>query len=106
VPPVQRELGIDDVADTELGAWATAVAAVRADLATALSAQGHDVVVTAANWLLVRSSAPLRDELAARRVVVRDCTNFGLGGLFRVAVPRPDQLARVVAAFATVAPSR
>ena len=80
------------------------MATIRTDLADALAAQGHDVVATAANWVLVHSRSPLRDQLAARRVVVRDCTSFGLAGTFRVAVPQPDQLARVVAAFAAVAP--
>jgi histidinol-phosphate/aromatic aminotransferase/cobyric acid decarboxylase-like protein len=92
------------LAMTDLCGWATTVAAIRVDLAGTLAAQGHDVVATAANWLLVRSTAPLRDRLAAEGVVVRDCTNFGLAGVFRVAVPQPDHVARVVAAFAAVGP--
>ena len=68
-----------------------------------LEALGHDVVDTAANWILVRTGVPLRDELAMHGVVVRDCANFGLAGTFRVAVPRPDDMARVVAAFGAVA---
>ncbi len=80
------------------------MATIRTDLADALAAQGHDVAATTANWLLVRSAAPLRDRLAARCVVVRDCTSFGLVDTFRVAVPRLDQVAAVVDAFAAVAP--
>ncbi len=92
------------LAVTDLTGWAMAVAAIRTDLAAALVEHGHDATVTAANWLLVRSTGPLRDRLAAHGVVVRDCTSFGLADTFRVALPRPDQLARVVAAFAAVAP--
>jgi histidinol-phosphate/aromatic aminotransferase/cobyric acid decarboxylase-like protein len=89
---------------TDLTRWATAVAAIRSDVADALVEQGHDVTATAANWLLVRSTGLLRDQLAAQGVVVRDCTSFGLADTFRAALPRPDQLSRVVAAFAAVAP--
>ena len=52
--------------------------------------------------MLVRSSRPLRDELAAHGVVVRDCTSFGLPGTFRVALPRPDQLNAVITAFTAI----
>ena len=88
---------------TDLVRWTAAVAAIRAELVGALEALGHDVVDTAANWILVRTSAPLRDELAMHGVVVRDSASFGLAGTFRVAVPRPDDMARVVAAFGAVA---
>ena len=37
------------------------------DLAAALVAHGHDVAVTAANWLLVRSTRPLRDRAGGAR---------------------------------------
>jgi histidinol-phosphate/aromatic aminotransferase/cobyric acid decarboxylase-like protein len=92
------------LAATNLAGWALAVAAIRAEVAAALTGAGHDVAKTAANWLLVRSDGPLRDQLAAHGVVVRDCTTFGLAGTFRVALPRPDDVARVIAAFAAVAP--
>jgi histidinol-phosphate/aromatic aminotransferase/cobyric acid decarboxylase-like protein len=92
------------LAATDLAGWASAVAAIRADVAAALAAAGHDVAETAANWLLVRSAGPLRDQLATHGVVARDCTSFGLAGTFRVAVPRPADVARVVASFAAVAP--
>jgi histidinol-phosphate/aromatic aminotransferase/cobyric acid decarboxylase-like protein len=91
------------LAVTDLVGWARAVAAIRTELVGALVAQGHDAVDTAANWILVRSGAPLRDQLAAHGVVVRDCTSFGLPDTFRVAVPRPTDVARVVAAFGAIA---
>ena len=44
------------LAATDLPGWAAAVATIRTDLADALAAQGHDVVATAANWVLVHST--------------------------------------------------
>ena len=58
---------------------------------------------TAANWVLVHTDRPLRDEAARAGVIVRDLTSFGVPGTFRVALPRPDQLAAVVDVFAALA---
>ena len=71
---------------------------------SALTGLGVDVTPTDANWVLVRTDRPLRDDLIGRGVVVRDCANFGLPGTFRVALPRPDQLNAVLAAFAALGP--
>ena len=59
--------------------------------------------MTAANWVLVDHPG-LRRSLAPHGVVVRDCASFGLPGVHRVALPSPDRLDEVLAAFAAVAP--
>lgn len=64
----------------------------------ALRPRGLDVDAADAPWVLVRHPG-LRDALAPHGVVVRDCTSFGWPGVFRLAVPRPDQRARVLAAL-------
>ena len=93
------------LADDDLPGWARGVRHLRDHLTAALRACGHDVEATEANWVLVRSTRPLRDALAPLGVVVRDCTSFGLPDTARVALPRPDQLNAVVRAFAAVGPS-
>lgn len=88
--------------ETDLPGWARGVRHLREHLASALAACGWDVTATDANWVLVRSARPLRDDLAGQGIVVRDGTSFGLPGTFRVALPRPEQLNDVLAAFAAV----
>jgi histidinol-phosphate/aromatic aminotransferase/cobyric acid decarboxylase-like protein len=90
------------LAATDLEGWSRAVRHLREHLVRSLVALGVDVSSTGANWVLVRSARPLREELAGRGVVVRDCTSFGRPGTFRVALPRPEQLDDVLAAFAAV----
>lgn len=90
---------------TDLDGWSRAVAALRHELAVELAALGFTVHETAANWLLVDCAdgipaAELRQRLARHGVLVRDCTSFGLPETIRVGLPFPDQLDRVVAAFA------
>lgn len=91
------------LARSELDGWPKATAALRHALAAALRNEGFDVIDTDVNWLLVRRPG-LRDALARRGVVVRDCASFGLHDVCRVALPRPEQLAAVVRAFAEVGP--
>jgi len=88
--------------DADLPGWARGVRAMRGHLGASLRELGFDVGDTDANWVLVRDDRPLRDELARHGVLVRDCASFGLTGTFRVALPRPDQLNAVVAAFRAV----
>jgi histidinol-phosphate/aromatic aminotransferase/cobyric acid decarboxylase-like protein len=87
---------------TDLQAWAHSIAMQRSRLAAALRALGFEVQETSANWVLV-DRPRLRAALAAQRVVVRDCASYGLPGVHRVAVPHPDELDAVIAAFARVA---
>jgi len=90
--------------DGDLPGWARGVRHLRAHLASTLGQLGFDVDATDANWVLVRSPRPLRDELAGHGIVVRDCANFGLPDTFRVALPRPEQLNAVITAFDAIGP--
>jgi histidinol-phosphate/aromatic aminotransferase/cobyric acid decarboxylase-like protein len=91
------------VARTRLTAWADAIARLRVDFSRRLRQLGYAARPTAANWLLVHDVG-LRERLAPRGVVIRDCTSYGLPGVYRVALPRPEEADRVVDAFAAVAP--
>ncbi len=44
----------------------------------------------------------LREHLAARAILVRDCANFGMPGTVRIAVPDSRGLARLASALAEV----
>ena len=90
----------DLLATVDLAGWAAAVAALRADLTTVLRGAGLQVRPGAsANWVLVDGAPDLRAHLAARGVVVRDCSSFGLAGTHRIAVPSADQLPRLETSF-------
>jgi histidinol-phosphate/aromatic aminotransferase/cobyric acid decarboxylase-like protein len=84
---------------TDLAGWHTAIVTLRRHLVDALTGLGLPVTDTDANWVLVRGDR-LRERLAPTGVVIRDATSFGLPGTYRVALPRPEQLDRVVDAFA------
>jgi len=89
------------LAATDLSGWQRDVAAARSRFATELAALGFTVTETDVNWVLVEADS-LRDRLLPAGVVVRDAASFGLPGTYRVALPRHDQLERVLAAFAAV----
>lgn len=86
----------------DLPAWAGRVRALRADLCRLLGAGGLDPRPSDANWVLVEAPG-LRERLARRGVVVRDCASFGLPGVMRIAVPGPDGLARLEGALCAAA---
>jgi histidinol-phosphate/aromatic aminotransferase/cobyric acid decarboxylase-like protein len=67
-------------------------------LAATLRAAGYEPRPGCANWLLV-DGPELRDRLAARAILVRDCASFGLPGTVRIAVPNGTGLARLEAAL-------
>ena len=89
------------LAQTDLPGWAAEVARLRAQFVDSLRAAGFVAHDTNVNWVLIEQPG-LREALLAHLVVVRDCTSFGLPGLARVAIPRPADLDRVLAAFAAV----
>ena len=82
----------------DLAGWCTSIAAARRAMADALTFRGFAVEAADAPWVLVRS-AGLRDRLAARGVVVRDCASFGMTDWHRIAVPDDAGLERLFAAF-------
>jgi len=74
------------LAQVDLGRWSAQIASLRADLVAVLARHGLSARPSDANWVLVESP-DLRARLAPWGVVVRDCTSFGLPGVFRIAVP-------------------
>jgi histidinol-phosphate/aromatic aminotransferase/cobyric acid decarboxylase-like protein len=81
----------------------TRLRAERLELASRLHALGLATVPSSAPYLLVatRDAADLRRRMLARhRVLVRDCTSFGLPGFVRLAVRGGADLERLVAALA------
>lgn len=89
------------LARTELVNWSAQITKLRSSFALALSNLGFVVRNTTVNWLLV-DHPNLRTELAGHNIVVRDCTSFGVPGTFRVALPAPKDLDRVLAGFASI----
>ena len=83
---------------SDLCTWATTTRRLRGHLVDELRARHLDVDDTDACWVLVRRDR-LRDELAPHGVLVRDCTNFGLPGVSRVAVPDEAGRERLLAAL-------
>ena len=82
----------------DLPAWASAVAQLRTELVEILAAHRLLARPSQANWVLVDRPG-LRQALAPLGVLVRDCTSFGLPGVYRIAVPSPDGMARLDAAL-------
>lgn len=90
---------------TDLPAWQAAVAGLRDDLVELLTVHGWAISAGAANWVLVHDVHPdTIDGLFRRRVLVRDCADFGLPGTVRVAVPDDQGRRRLAAALAAIAP--
>jgi adenosylcobyric acid synthase len=84
----------------QIADWARSVAAARRDLEGVVSHHGLTAHASDANWLLVEGQPDLRDLLAPRGVLVRDCASFGLAGVFRIAVPDARGLERLDTALA------
>ncbi|MGH9154251.1 MAG: aminotransferase class I/II-fold pyridoxal phosphate-dependent enzyme, partial [Acidimicrobiales bacterium] len=93
--------GLLETAD--LPGWAAAVARLRADLTRLLAGHGLAPLPSDANWVLCARAPGLRERLAPRGVLVRDCATFGLPGHARVAVPGPAGLGRLAAALEATA---
>ena len=88
----------DLLATVDLPAWSAVVARWRADLAAVLRANGLRPEPSDANWVLVRAPG-LRARLARHRVLVRDCSSFGMPDHVRIAVTHPAGLARLARAL-------
>lgn len=84
----------DLLATVDLAATARGVAELRGQLVALLARFGLATRPSAANWVLVEA-AGLREILAPRGVLVRDCASFGLPGVARIAVPDAGGLARL-----------
>lgn len=80
--------------------WTSRIAGARAELVEVLEAHGFAPSAADAPWVLVPGAAGLRDHLARRAVVVRDCGSFGLADHVRVAVPDGRGLERLDRALA------
>ena len=86
------------LAPVDLPGWAEATRSLRARLERLLRHAGFDPAPSDANWLLVHAPG-LRERLAPERVLVRDCTSFGMPGTVRIAVPGDDGLRRLARAL-------
>ena len=84
----------------DLPAFARRVATLRRDLVGLLAGAGFEAGPSDANFVLVEGAPGLRDRLARRGVVVRDCSSFGLADAVRVAVPAEEGLERLARALA------
>ncbi|HEY2564103.1 MAG TPA: aminotransferase class I/II-fold pyridoxal phosphate-dependent enzyme [Acidimicrobiales bacterium] len=94
----------DLLAGADLPGWAASISAARRELSDLLGAYGLRPRPSAANFILVDGATGLRDALASRGVLVRDCTSFGLPDSVRIAVPRPAGLMRLSTALQEVRP--
>jgi histidinol-phosphate/aromatic aminotransferase/cobyric acid decarboxylase-like protein len=75
--------------------WTAAIAAARAELVRLLAEHGWRSRAADGPWVLVPDATGLRDDLARRAVVVRDCASFGLVDHVRIAVPDAEGLDRL-----------
>ncbi|MEO6570878.1 MAG: hypothetical protein ABIO83_04970, partial [Ilumatobacteraceae bacterium] len=90
---------------TDLPAWQAAIAGLRDDLVELLTVHGWAITAGAANWVLAHDvHRDTIDGLFRRRVLVRDCADFGLPGTVRVAVPDDQGRQRLAAALDAIAP--
>ena len=78
----------------DLEVWALQIQTLRAGLVDVLSRHGFAPLASDANWVLV-DALGLREQLAPLGVVVRDCANFGMPGMMRIAVPGASGLERL-----------
>ena len=90
--------------EAHVAAARAVIAEAKAHLQAQLAALGVPAIPSAANFMLVRvGDAPtLRRALLRRRILVRDCTSFGLPDYIRIAVRRTEECARLIAALREV----
>jgi histidinol-phosphate/aromatic aminotransferase/cobyric acid decarboxylase-like protein len=92
----------DLLATVDLRGWSRRTACLREQLVGVLQSHGLAPAPADANWALVESPT-LRDRLAERGILVRDCASFGLPGTVRIAVPDANGIDRLDQALSTVA---
>lgn len=89
----------DMLHDADLPGWASRVRELRQALTQLLDEFGLSPLASDANFVLCATAPGLRERLAPQRVLVRDCTSFGLEGYARVAVPDERGLAKLAVAL-------
>lgn len=89
----------------DLAAWAAGIARLRGRLVEVLQRAELDPEPSDANFVLVRAPG-LRDRLAPRGILVRDCASFALPDHVRIAVPDEAGLARLEEGLEKVRPCR
>lgn len=87
---------------TSLQAWTTQLRTLRRSLVTTLATYGLGASEGDAPWVLIANATWLRDALARRRILVRDCSNFGLADTIRIAVSDSYDIARLNGALADI----
>lgn len=85
--------------------WSKKISLLKEHLKQILVSYGFSPLDTDANWLLVPDASWVREPLLARGILVRDCANFGLDGVVRMAVPNEEGLYRLNKAFSEVSSS-
>lgn len=93
---------VDLLERADLPGWCRAIARRRSELAAMLTAHGLEAVAADAPWVLVEAPG-LRGDLAARGVVVRDASSFGLDGWVRIGLPDDHGMDRLEEALRCVA---
>ena len=102
---VAQAVGLAALADeAHVAAARGVIAEAKAYLEAQLAALCVPAIPSAANFMLVRvgDATGVRRALLRRRILVRDCTSFGLPDFLRIAVRRPEECARLVAALRDV----
>ena len=88
----------DLIEGADLAGWTRSIAYARAELVDIFEHHGLTVRAADAPWVLVHAPG-LREAMAPFGVVVRDCVGFNMPGVYRVAVPNADGMARVQTAL-------
>ncbi len=93
-------LDADDAVDASLEQLREATRQLRADLCDL----GCDVLPSAVNYFLIKvgNAAAFRAKLLRHKIMVRDCTSFGLPEYIRIATRTPDENAQLVEAVKAV----
>lgn len=105
VNAVAQAVGLAALADeVHVAAAREVIAQAKAVLQAQLAAFGMPAVSSAANFMLVQvdNATEVRRALLRRRVLVRDCTSFGLPDHIRIAMRRPEECHQLIAALREV----